>query len=152
MDPIQPIANGKAQAPTLRFIPRPEAPAHGRRPASEAFLDRPAQQASLERARQIRSAAEAKAHAESPERIREAAKGFEEVLLQKLLDEMQKTIPDGGLFDSSATQQVQSLFNMMLAKHVAKAGGIGLADQLYGDFCRMANVEPEPTHGLELER
>jgi hypothetical protein len=118
----------------------------------EAFAARTQAAETQSRQPEAGSVEGARAFANDPARIREAAEGFEEVLLQKLLDEMQKTIPDGGLFNDSTTRQVQSLFNMMLAKHVASSGGIGLADQLYGDFCRMANLSAEPQSELELER
>lgn len=131
------------QSPEINPLPRKFVEAFTARAQAAETQSRPADVGSLEGA---------KAFAEDPQRIREAAEGFEEVLLQKLLDEMQKTIPDGGLFNDSTTKQVQSLFNMMLAKHVASSGGIGLADQLYGDFCRMANISAEPQSALELER
>jgi Rod binding domain-containing protein len=79
------------------------------------------------------------------EEIREMARDFEGVLLGKLMDEMKKTIPDSGLLSSPTTKQLHGLFWSKLADAVAEQGGIGLADQLYTDFCHAANIQPQPT-------
>jgi Rod binding domain-containing protein len=105
----------------------------------------------MQRTSPVHSRAETQALSRDPAKIREAAEGFEEVLLKKLLDEMQKTVPDGELFKDSGMDQVRSLFNMMLAKHVASSGGIGLADELSRQFRQMANIDEPPTVN-ELER
>lgn len=81
----------------------------------------------------------------SHEQIRDMARDFEGVLLGKLMDEMKNTIPDSGLLSSPTTKQLHGLFWSKLADAVAEQGGIGLADQLYTDFCRAANIEPQPT-------
>jgi Rod binding domain-containing protein len=111
----------------------------------------PPMDALMQRTSPVRSRAEMQALSRDPAKIRQAAEGFEEVLLQKLLDEMQKTVPDGELFNDSGTQQVRSLFNMMLAKHVASSGGIGLADELSRQFSQMADITAPPTANT-LER
>ncbi len=78
------------------------------------------------------------------DKIKELAKDFEGVLVSKMMDEMQKTIPDSGIFTDGATKQMKGLFWMFLSKSVADNGGIGLAKQLTRDFTRMANLtEPE---------
>ncbi len=64
----------------------------------------------------------------------EAAKGFESVLMGKLMEEMQKTIPKSGLFEDSTDDQVQDLFWMQLSQDLSQKGGIGLWKQLYSQF------------------
>ncbi|MFP4105013.1 MAG: rod-binding protein [Phycisphaerae bacterium] len=59
-----------------------------------------------------------------------AAAGFESVLLNKLMDAMQKTIPDDGILSSGITKQVQSMFWMYLSQDLADKGGLGLGRQL----------------------
>ena len=56
----------------------------------------------------------------------EAAKGFESVLLGKLMESMKATIEESGLFDDGASGQVNDIFYMFLAEDLAKRGGIGL--------------------------
>jgi Rod binding domain-containing protein len=83
------------------------------------------------------------AKSEQAQQLHEAAQNFEAVLLHKLMEEMQNTIPEGGLFDSPAMKQLQSLFWMNLSDVVAEKGGIGLADQVYKDFCQAAGIDPQ---------
>ena len=56
----------------------------------------------------------------------EAAKDFESVLLNQLMQEMSRTIPDSGLTSSGASKQIQSMFWSFLAEEVADNGGLGL--------------------------
>jgi Rod binding domain-containing protein len=76
--------------------------------------------------------------------VEKLAKDFEGVLLNKLMDEMQKTIPDSGLLSSPATKQMKGMFWMFLSQSLADKGGIGLARQLTRDFKKMAHIT-EPT-------
>ncbi len=63
--------------------------------------------------------------------LRQAAKDFESVLLHRLLQEMQNTIPDSGLAGGGATKQMHGLFWSFLAKDMADKGGLGLWKDLY---------------------
>jgi len=65
-----------------------------------------------------------------------AAKDFEAVLLTKVLQEMDKTIPKSGLFDSQSMKQVQSMFWSFLADDMADKGGFGLWKQVQTDMTR----------------
>jgi len=56
----------------------------------------------------------------------QAARDFESVLLNQLMQEMSRTIPESGLVDSSASKQIQSMFWSFLAEDVADNGGMGL--------------------------
>ena len=60
-----------------------------------------------------------------------AAKDFESVLLHKLMESMQRTIPDSGLLDSGITKQIQGIFWFYLAQEMADAGGVGLWRDIY---------------------
>ncbi len=60
-----------------------------------------------------------------------AAKDFESVLLHKLMESMQRTIPDSGLLSSGITKQVQGMFWFYLAQEMADAGGVGLWKDVY---------------------
>lgn len=77
------------------------------------------------------------------EELRQAAQDFEGVLLGKLLDEVQRTFPEDGLLSSPTTRQLQGLFWSKLADVIAQQGGIGVAEQLYQDFCKTAHLEPQ---------
>jgi len=65
-----------------------------------------------------------------------AAKDFESVLLTKVLQEMDKTIPRSGLFDSQSMTQVRSMFWSFLAEDMADKGGFGLWKQVQADMTR----------------
>jgi len=64
----------------------------------------------------------------------QAAKDFESVLLYKVMEEMKRSIPESGLLDSGATQQVQDMFWFYLAQDVCQKGGIGLWRQIAAQF------------------
>lgn len=70
--------------------------------------------------------------------LREAARDFEGVLVNTLMNEMQKTVGESGLFENSQTKQIQGMFWQFMSDEVANKGGIGLADQLYREFSRLS--------------
>jgi Rod binding domain-containing protein len=78
----------------------------------------------------------------TPEQLKKVAQDFEGILLEKLLQEMQNTIPDSGMFSSAGMKQIQSMFWSFLSEQVTQNGGIGLAQNLYRDLCRSAGVDP----------
>jgi Rod binding domain-containing protein len=65
------------------------------------------------------------------ERKKKIAKDFEGVLINKVMDEMQNTIPDSGLLEDETSKQTQSLFYMFLSQDVAAKGGFGFWKQIY---------------------
>ena len=66
----------------------------------------------------------------SPAELEKVAKDFESVFLQKLTDEMRRTVPQSGLLESGAMDQTQGLFWMQLSQELGKQGGLGLWKQL----------------------
>jgi len=80
-----------------------------------------------------------------PEQLKKAAQNFESVLINILMNEMQKTVPDSGFLSDGTTKQIQGLFWQFLSQEMADNGGIGLAGDLYKDFCHMANIDPDAT-------
>lgn len=65
------------------------------------------------------------------EKLRESCEGFEAIFLQKMWEQMRKTVPKEGYLHSKDEEMYQSLFDIELCKKMASAGGIGLADMLY---------------------
>jgi Rod binding domain-containing protein len=101
--------------------------------------------AALERFADSRTAA--LAASARPSRSEQAAKDFESVLLHRLLGEMKRTIPDSGLLSSATTRQMQDLFWMYLAQHLADNGGLGLWKQLHrqlGEAAGQQGLQPPP--------
>jgi Rod binding domain-containing protein len=70
------------------------------------------------------------------EKLREACEGFESIFIQKLWEQMRKTVPKEGYLHSKDEETYQSLFDVELAKKMSSAGGIGLADMLYEQLSR----------------
>ena len=66
---------------------------------------------------------------EPPADVAEAAAEFEAYLIQSLLSQMHKTVTEGGLFSSLGGEH-QALVDGALSRYLARAGGLGLADQL----------------------
>ncbi|MHC4716274.1 MAG: rod-binding protein [Planctomycetota bacterium] len=74
--------------------------------------------------------------------IIQAAKDFESVLLDRLLQEMKRTIPESGLLGGgAATRQMWDLFWGQLARDIASRGGLGLWKQLSRQF----GADPVPS-------
>jgi flagellar protein FlgJ len=61
--------------------------------------------------------------------LADAATEFEAYLIQSLLARMRDTVDEDGLFSSLAGGH-QALIDGALSRHLARAGGLGLADQL----------------------
>lgn len=67
----------------------------------------------------------------SEDKKKQIAKDFESVLLTKLLDGMKNTIGNWGLDKDSASEQVQGIFWLYLARDIANQGGLGLWKDIY---------------------
>ncbi len=76
--------------------------------------------------------------------LKEAAEGFESVFLEKLLQEMRKTIPKSGLLDSPISDQMNDMFWSFLSKDLAKNGGIGLSGEVYRQMQNEMNSQTKP--------
>ncbi|HUS92813.1 MAG TPA: rod-binding protein [Phycisphaerae bacterium] len=74
------------------------------------------------------------------EALKQAAKDFESVLLDRLLNEMKNTIPDSGLTDDGVSKQVQEIFWSHLARDIADKGGLGLWKDLYRQWSQAAEA------------
>ncbi len=97
--------------------------------------------------------------------LRQAAKDFESVLLEKMLSSMGETVLHSGLLDSPATKQTEGMFWSYLARDLADKGGLGLWRDIYDQWSRMGvagetdggtgDAEPSPAEGaasLEVRR
>jgi len=65
-----------------------------------------------------------------PKALRSVAQQFEAVLLTQMLKQMRKPIMPGGMFDTPEAQHWNEMVDQRLGLHLAKSGGIGLADAL----------------------
>ena len=64
-------------------------------------------------------------------KLRESCEGFESIFIQKMWEQMRATIPESGLLKGREEKFWQSMYDQELAKTMAGAGGIGLADMMY---------------------
>jgi flagellar protein FlgJ len=70
-------------------------------------------------------------HHGDPKAIPALARQFESLFLSQLLKEMRQTSEEGeGLFGKDPGDVMGGLFDQMMGKHLAEAGGIGLASML----------------------
>jgi Rod binding domain-containing protein len=80
----------------------------------------------------------------------QAAKDFESVLLNKLLEGMGDTIGEWGLNKDGVSKQVHGIFWLYLSRHIANNGGFGLWKDIYQAMTNSAQTkattEP-PGHG-----
>ncbi len=90
--------------------------------------------------------------------VEKAAKDFEAVLLQKLMDEMRATVDDSGLLeDGAAGQQVQGIFWSYLAQDVSQKGGMGLWKEISrqmkaSEAAERRGAEIAPDRGVEVKK
>ena len=64
-------------------------------------------------------------------KLREACDGFESIFIQKMWQEMRKTVPQNGLMHSREEHYWQDMYDQELAKKMTSAGGIGLSAMTY---------------------
>jgi Rod binding domain-containing protein len=84
----------------------------------------------------------------SDERRKQAAKDFESVLINKMLDEMKNTIGSWGFEKDGPSEQIQGIFWLYLARDIGNSGGIGLWKDIY-QF--MTNADHSSTAGKSLD-
>ena len=75
--------------------------------------------------------ANAQGSAADAARLKKVANDFESVFLHKLMEEMQKTVPESGLLEDTGSEQVRSMFWFNLAQDISQRGGLGLGQELY---------------------
>lgn len=64
-------------------------------------------------------------------KLKDAAKELEATFLSMLLKQMRETLePDGGLFPGDTGDVHGGLFDLYMSKHLADAGGVGMAAAL----------------------
>jgi len=74
-----------------------------------------------------------------------AAKGFESILIYRMLEEMKRTIPDSGLLETAASRQMQGIFWYYLAQEMADQGGLGMWRHLQNELTGSAAPAPAPS-------
>ncbi len=74
--------------------------------------------------------------AQKEKKLREACEGFESIFIQKMWEEMRKTLPKSTLLHGREEQFWQGMYDQELAKKLTSAGGIGLADMMYNQLSR----------------
>lgn len=93
------------------------------------------------------------ARTEQSSAVQPVAEQFEAVFLQMLMKGMRATVPEGGLFDTPAIKQYQSMFDNQLAVSMAAQGGTGLAQliarQLEGTTAPESKTEAVADEGAE---
>lgn len=67
----------------------------------------------------------------SEEKKEQAAKDFESVFINKLLEVMENTIGEWGFEKDGPTKQIHGMFRLYLSQHIANNGGFGLWKDIY---------------------
>jgi Rod binding domain-containing protein len=84
------------------------------------------------------------------EKKQQVAKDFESVLLTKLFDQVQQSMGNWDLEEDGASQQVQGLFWLYLARDAADKGGFGLWKEIYQHLQQMDGI-PNPAESIDEE-
>ncbi len=77
-------------------------------------------------------------HNISDEQRKQVAKDFESILINQLLEQAGSTVGHWGFEQDGASQQIQGMFWLYLARDVANEGGFGLWKDLYEFMKRYA--------------
>ena len=77
------------------------------------------------------------------EEKKQAAKDFESVFINKLLETMSASIGQWGFEKDGAAKQVQGIFNMYLSREIANKGGFGLWKDIYNSLKTLESKESE---------
>ena len=86
---------------------------------------------------------------DTPSEIEDAARQFEAMLLQIVIKEMRKTVPEG-MFSSSGGEIFQELFDQELSNEMLGSGqGLGLAQSLAGGQSRIPQSSSQVPLGLQ---
>ena len=80
------------------------------------------------------------------EKVAEAGRQFEAILLRQILGEAMKPVFKSDLAGQSAQAGIyQDMVVNQLADNVSRAGGLGLADSLNRDLSRQLSSAPKPS-------
>ena len=96
---------------------------------ADAAIRAPAPNLDLLDPRQVRTLQRDAANGD-PAALRSVAQQFEAILLTQMIKQMRKPIMPGGMFDTPEAQNWNEMADQRLGLHLAKSGGIGLADAL----------------------
>ena len=78
------------------------------------------------------------------DKLRKAAKDFEGVLLQQVMDSMRGPSSESGLLDGPDGQQVQGIFWTYLSQELGTSGPLGLWKQIYKEMKGMESKVKQP--------
>ena len=71
----------------------------------------------------------------SHKEILSAAKDFEALLLNQMINEMWKSVPEDGLFGKSQEQEYfQEMLNTEIAKEISMGNGLGIQDMVIAEL------------------
>lgn len=77
--------------------------------------------------------------------LKEAARQFEAIFVQMLLQSMRDGVEEGGLFESDDLKQYQQLFDSQLALNLSSGRGVGLAGMIEQQLSAGARLQPGRT-------
>ena len=83
--------------------------------------------------------------ASKEKKLREACTKFEAVFIGKLWEQMRATVPKNGYLNSPQEDMYRSMFDRDFSEKMAKDGGIGLGDMLYGQLKGQLNNTSKTT-------
>jgi len=75
----------------------------------------------------------------------EAAKQFEGLMIQMMVKEMRRTLPDSGLMGSDHISMYEDFFDQVISDRIAEGSGLGLAAQLAGSTGVSVGSSAEPS-------
>lgn len=81
------------------------------------------------------------------EQLKKACQNFEAVFIGKLWQQMKSTVPKEGYLHSKQEDSYMAMFDRDFSEKMAQAGGIGLADMIYGQLSEKLKETSKSTLG-----
>lgn len=96
--------------------------------------------------------AEAASDPKNDQAIKKASQQFEALFLQMMLKSMRDAMPEGGLFDSKATETFEQMYDQQIVMAMSERGSTGLAEMIE-TFIRKSQgaIESESERFISLE-
>lgn len=80
---------------------------------------------------------------EDRQRLRSAAKEFEGIMVELMVKEMRKNVPESPVFGANSGREIfQEMLDSQFVKKITDSGGIGLAEILVDDLTHKIDGRP----------
>ncbi len=104
---------------------------------SQYNIDNSRQIAKNEQTKDFKKILESAQNSSDDEKLRSTCKQFESIFVNMLMENMRRTVGDGGLVEKSQAREIfEGMLDEEIAKEVSRGEGIGLAKMMYAQLSK----------------